>query len=202
MTGKKRDREKQEQDLAESSEIAEASGDQKKEALSVEAEIARLEQSLAEERAIAEKNLEGWRRAEADFSNYRRRSDLEKNEMNHNTTCSVVYNILPVMDDLDRALASIPAEYADLPWVEGVQLIYKKLRSILESMGLEEVCAVGKAFDPNLHEAVAHMEGEEGAVIEELQKGYKIKDKLIRPSRVVVGKGLGNSRENNSSQIA
>ena len=76
-----------------------------------------------------------------------------------------------------------------LPWVDGVKLIYKKFHSILESMGVEEVCALGEPFDPALHEAVAHMQGEEGKVINEVQKGYRLKDKLVRPSQVVVGKG-------------
>ncbi len=189
MTGKKRDKEKQDQDKLGLTDTAEVDADQEGKGKSLETEVAELRQSLAEEKAISQKNLEGWRRAEADFSNYRRRSELEKGEINHSTTCSVVYNILPVVDDFERALASIPAEYARASWVEGVQLIYKKLRSILELMGVEEVCAQGKEFDPSLHEAVAHIEGEEGAVIEELQKGYKLKDRLIRPSRVIVGKG-------------
>jgi molecular chaperone GrpE len=165
---------------------------------SLQEEIQKLQQKLDEEKDNAEKSMDGWRRAEADYSNYRKRTDQEKGEIGRNTTCAVVYDILPVMDDMDRALGAIPPESQGLPWVEGVQLINKKLRSVLESMGVEEICAVGQTFDPNLHEAVAHLEGEEGAVIDEMQKGYKLRDKLIRPSRVVVGKGTGNNQANDN----
>jgi len=147
--------------------------------------------SLAEEKEKAEKYLDNWRRAEADFSNYRKRAEQEKTDLAHNTTCSVVLNILPVVDDFERALASIPPEAAKLPWVEGMSLIYKKLRSAFEALGVEEVCALGQQFEPSLHEAMAHVEGKEGEVMAELQKGYRVKGKLIRPSRVLVGKGEG-----------
>jgi molecular chaperone GrpE len=158
---------------------------------SMEGEIADLQRNVNEEREKAEKNMGSWQRAEADFSNYRRRAEQEKTDIGRNTTCAVIYNVLPVIDDFDRALEAIPEESQNLPWVEGVQLIYKKLRSMLESLGVEEICAVGQPFDPSLHEAVAHLEGEEGTVINETQKGYRLKDKLIRPARVVVGKGNG-----------
>ena len=186
VTGKKTEKHREVADVA---EIAGTLEEQKNKILSLESEIEGLKQSLTEQIEAKEKNLESWRRAEADFSNYRRRTEQEKGEINHSATCSVVYNILPVIDDFERAIASIPEEAASSSWAQGMYLIHKKLRSALESMGVEEVCAIGQVFDPRLHEAVAHLEGDEGAVIKELQKGYKLKDKLIRPSRVVVGKG-------------
>jgi molecular chaperone GrpE len=159
-------------------------------AQSGETELEQLKNELHAEKEKAENYLDQWKRTQADFDNYRRRTDQEKAEISQNTTCLVLDNILPVMDDLDRALSSIPEESADLPWVDGIKLIYKKFHSILQSMGVEEVCALGQPFDPALHEAVAHMEGDEGKVINEVQKGYKMKDKLVRPSQVVVGKGF------------
>lgn len=162
----------------------------KSSAQSEETELEQLKTKLEAEKEKAENYLDQWKRTQADFDNYRRRTEQEKREIGQNTTCLVLGNILPVMDDLDRALASIPEEIADLPWVDGIKLIYKKFHSILESMGVEEVCALGQPFDPALHEAVAHMEGDEGKVINEVQKGYKLKDKLVRPSQVVVGKGF------------
>ena len=158
------------------------------------AEIEELQKSFVEEQEKAEKYLGNWRRAEADFINYRKRVDQEKGEIAHNSTCSVVLSVLPVMDDFERALESIPPESSNLPWVEGIRLIYKKLRGSLESLGLEEVCALGQPFEPSLHEAMAHAEGKEGEVVAELQKGYKLKGKLLRPSRVLVGRG-GNQKE-------
>jgi molecular chaperone GrpE len=155
-------------------------------------EIEQLKNDLEAERGKAENYLDQWKRTQADFDNYRRRTEQEKGDLSQNTTCFVLANILPVMDDLDRALAAVPEESAGLPWIDGIRLIYKKFHSILESMGVEEVCALGEPFDPALHEAVAHMEGDEGKVINEVQKGYKLRDKLVRPSQVVVGKGFDN----------
>lgn len=156
-------------------------------------ELEQLKKSLQEETEKAEKYLDQWQRTQADFDNYRRRTEQEKSELSQNTTCMVLANVLPVMDDLDRALGSIPESSANLPWIDGVKLIYKKFHAILESMGLEELCALGQPFDPALHEAVAHMEGDEGKVINEVQKGYKLRNKLVRPSKVVVGKGTENN---------
>ncbi|OGO18367.1 MAG: nucleotide exchange factor GrpE [Chloroflexi bacterium RBG_16_48_7] len=155
------------------------------------ADIEGLNKSLAEEKEKAEKNLDNWRRAEADFSNYRKRSEQEKADIAHNTTCSVILAMLPVFDDFERALASVPEESAKLPWLEGMNLIYKKIRGTLESLGVEELCALGQPFEPSLHEALAQVDGKEGEVVAELQKGYKIKGKLLRPSKVLVGKGNG-----------
>jgi molecular chaperone GrpE len=155
-----------------------------------EVALEQLKAELQAEKEKAENYLNQWKRTQADFDNYRRRADQEKAEIAQNITCLVLGNILPVMDDLDRALANIPEESAGLPWIDGIKLIYKKFHSILESMGVEEVCALGQPFDPALHEAVAHMEGDEGKVINEVQKGYKLRDKLVRPSQVVVGKGF------------
>ena len=153
-------------------------------------EIEQLKKELEEEKEKAEKYLDQWQRTQADFDNYRKRTEQEKGDVSQNTTCSVLAGILPVMDDLDRALAAVPEDSSKLPWVDGIKLIYKKFHSILESMGVEEVCALGQPFDPALHEAVAHLEGDEGKVINEIQKGYRLKDKLVRPSKVVVGKGF------------
>jgi molecular chaperone GrpE len=158
-----------------------------------ESEIEQMKSELEEEKEKAEKYLDQWKRTQADFDNYRKRTEQEKGDISQNTTCSVLANILPVMDDLDRALSAVPEESTDLPWVDGVRLIYKKFHAILESMGLEELCAAGQPFDPALHEAVAHMEGDEGKVLNEVQKGYKLRDKLVRPSKVVVGKGFNNN---------
>ena len=198
MTPRQKDSHKNRIDSSQSNEREEMMMDAESLIQSLENELANLKIRLTEETEKSEKNFDSWRRAEADFSNYRKRTEQEKNEIYHSATCSVVLVMLPVLDDLERALASVPTESDKLPWVEGVRLICKKLRLSLESLGLEEVCATGQPFDPNLHEAVSQMEGEEGAVMSELQKGYKIKNKLIRPSRVIVGSGLKKDEISNS----
>jgi molecular chaperone GrpE len=107
--------------------------------------------------------------------------------------------LLPVLDDLERALANVPGELTESPWVDGIKHIYRKLQAFLQAQGVSAIEAEGKDFDPNFHEAVMAVEGEEGKVIEEIQKGYKLRDRVIRPTRVAVGKG-SEPPSNNRSQ--
>ena len=148
-----------------------------------------LKQSLADERAKAERYLANWQRAEADLINYQRRTEKEKAELADCTTRCVVQSLLPVVDDMDLAVASVPADMASTGWVNGIQLIQKKLVAFLESQGVVPIEAKEKPFDPRYHEAVMHSDGEEGVVLQELRKGYKLKDSVLRPSMVVVGSG-------------
>jgi molecular chaperone GrpE len=168
----------------------------------VEAEIERtedletLQQALAEEREKAEKYLASWQRCQADFINYKQRVEHEKGEIVEFANGAFICNLLPIISDLERALASVPAELNESNWTEGVKLIYNKFKAILEAQGLTEIKAKGEPFDPHLHEAVMEQEGEEGMVIEETQRGYKFKEKVIRPSLVIVGKGEGKEEQN------
>jgi len=152
-------------------------------------DIEKLKQALAEERAKAEANLAGWQRAQADFINYRRRSEQEKEEMSKFANSLLVFSLLPILDDLERAFASVQPKLDKLGWVDGIRLIEHKLRSTLEAQGLSLIKAIDEPFDPNLHEAVRQDKGKEGIVVEELQRGYKFHDRVIRPSKVVVGNG-------------
>jgi Molecular chaperone GrpE (heat shock protein) len=95
------------------------------------------------------------------------------------------------VDDWERALASLPAstESIEPSWIEGIKMIYDKLKGMLEVQGVTEITAKGEIFDPHLHEAVMRRDGDEGIVIDEIQRGYKLKDRVIRPSLVVVGEG-------------
>jgi len=154
-----------------------------------------LKQALAEEKAKAEVNLAGWQRAQADYINYKRRAEQEKEEIGQFANSILVLNLLPILDDWERALASTPDDQADLSWIEGIRLIERKLRGVLESQGLSPIEAVGQSFDPTLHEAAMQGKGEEGIVVEELQKGYKFRDRVIRPSKVVVGNGEEDKEE-------
>jgi len=154
-----------------------------------EEDLGTLKQSLAEETAKAEGYLANWQRAQADFINYKRRSEQEKGEISQFANASLMLNLLPVLDDLERAFTSIPPHLAQLTWVDGIRLIERKLQATLEVQGLSPIKALGEPFDPNFHEAVMHSKGKEGIVIEELQKGYKLHDRVIRPSMVVVGNG-------------
>ncbi len=167
----------------------------------VEAEVAEIEdietlkQVLAEAQAKAEANLAGWQRAQADFINYKKRSQQEKEEIGKFANSMLMLSLLPILDDLERAFISVPPHLAKLSWVDGIKLIERKLWASLEAQGLSQIKALGKPFDPNLHEAVRQDKGKEGIVIEELQKGYKLDDRVIRPTMVVVGNGEEEEKE-------
>jgi len=152
-------------------------------------DIGVLKQALAEAKAKAEEYLAGWQRAQADFINYKRRTEQEKEEISRFANAILILNLLPILDDLERALTSIPPRLAKLSWVDGIRLIERKLQAGLEAQGLSQIKALGEPFDPNLHEAARLGKGKEGIVIEELQKGYNLRDRVLRPSKVVVGNG-------------
>ncbi|HEY90196.1 MAG TPA: nucleotide exchange factor GrpE, partial [Dehalococcoidia bacterium] len=148
-----------------------------------------LNHALDEEKEKAENYLANWQRAQADFTNYKRRSEQEKEELSRFTKAQVMTGLLSVLDDMERALESIAPQMAESSWVEGIRLIERKLRTSLESQGLSLIQALGETFDPNFHQAAGHSKGEEGIVVLELQKGYMLYDRVLRPSMVIVGNG-------------
>jgi len=152
-------------------------------------DIEALKQALAEAKKKAEANLANWQRAQADFINYKRRSEQEMAEVGKFANTTLMLSLLPILDDLERAFASIPPRLAELDWVDGIRLIERKLRTSLEAQGLCQIKALGEPFDPRFHEAAIYAKGKDGIVIEELQKGYMLHDRVIRPTMVVVGNG-------------
>ena len=152
-------------------------------------DVATLSQSLAEEREKAENYLANWQRAQADFENYKRRSDQERQESARFANSQLMLGLLPALDDLERALESVTPQPASSGWVEGIRLIARKLQAGMETQGVSQIKALGQAFDPNFHEAAGHGQGEEGIVVQELQKGYMLHDRVLRPSMVIVGNG-------------
>ena len=159
-----------------------------------------LKQALKEEKEKAENYLANWQRAQADFTNYKRRSEQEKEELIKFANSALMLNLLSAIDDLERALASIPPDIAELSWGEGIRLIERKLKAGLEAQGLTPIEAMGKPFDPNFHEAVRHARGKDGIVIEEIQKGYQLHDRVIRASKVVVGNGEEEATREDESE--
>lgn len=151
--------------------------------------VASLKKALDDEKAKAEDYLANWQRTQADFVNFKRRTEQERGEVVKLANATLVLNLLPIVDDLERALENVSEKLAGMTWVEGIELIYRKFMAILEASGLSEIKAVGEIFDPNLHEAVLEVEGEEGKVIEAIQKGYKLHDRVLRPTMVKVGRG-------------
>jgi molecular chaperone GrpE len=144
---------------------------------------------LAKAKEEAQKFRDNWHRAEADFQNYKRRTEQERDESRKFANVSVIINLLPVLDDFERAFGSLDSRLAGLSWFDGIYLIYRKLSQLLENSGVTPIQTEGQTFDPRYHEAVAHSEGEDGKVISEVQRGYKLHDRVLRPAMVVVGKG-------------
>ena len=128
-------------------------------------------------------------RTMAEFDNFRKRSEREKSQMFEVGAKSIVEKILPVIDNFERGLASVPEADKGGAFVQGMEQIYKQFMTSLESVGVTPIDAVGKEFDPNFHNAVMHAEDEnfgENIVSEELQKGYMYKESVVRHSMVKV----------------
>ena len=125
---------------------------------------------------------------EADFSNYKRRMEQERGEAHRMANAASIINMLPVLDDLERALASLDISLAGLTWFDGIRLIYRKLLLVLENAGVRQIEAEGQPFDPRFHEAVMPARAPEGKVVAEVQRGYKLHDRVLRPAMVVVGR--------------
>ena len=148
-----------------------------------------LEAELAQARAQANEYLDQWRRTAADFSNYRKRIEREREEVGRLSSALLMGKLLPVLDDLERAMATLPADLQRFTWIEGISLIQRKLELTLESEGLKPIEAVGQPFDPERHEAVLREETTaypDGQVIAELQRGYLLSGRLLRPALVKV----------------
>ncbi len=152
----------------------------------LQARLADLEKQLAEAQTQAAEYKDGWQRALADFQNYKRRVDAEKGEAYRIAVGDIVKRYLPILDDLERALATRPA---DLAWAEGIELIHRKWQTLLEGEGVTRIPAEGQPFDPNIHEAVGQeaVEGvASGTVIEVVRQGYLLGERVLRPAMVRV----------------
>ncbi len=154
------------------------------------------EEPVAEADKVSSANAEAeeWKdkylRLSAEFDNYRKRTLREKMELIESGGEDVIKSMLAVMDDFDRALGAMQSASDVASVREGVELISQKMRDVLKSKGVSEIVAVGEALDTDLHEAVAKFpagDDKKGKVIDVVQKGYKLKDKVIRYAKVVVG---------------
>ena len=132
-----------------------------------------------------------YTRAVADYQNLRRRVEETQREQARMAMAALVMNYLPVLDDLDRALESVKQheEIAEHEWVEGVRMVQRKFRAILEASGIREIAETGVLFDPLIHEAVSHAPGPEGTVVAVVRPGFHMNSQLVRPAMVIVGDG-------------
>ena len=159
-------------------------------------ELTALQQELEEQKAKAAEYLDGWQRARAEFANYKKRIEKEQEDMIKSANGAFITKLLPVMDDFERAFQTLPLDLMGMTWLEGVALIQRKLQILLEQEGVTVIETEGQMFDPTLHQAVTHEENEEheeGQIMGEVQKGYRMGDKVLRPSLVRVAKGISGN---------
>jgi len=150
-------------------------------------EMEALMKRLEEAEAKVAEHLDGWQRAQADFINYKSRVQRDQELMKLAMKGDIIKKFLPVLDDLERALQNRPSDSGS--WMDGIELIHKKLQSILESEGVTRIEAEGQVFDPNFHEAISHEPSEaveSGHVIAIVQNGYRVGERVIRPALVRV----------------
>ena len=151
------------------------------------------EEVLAQAEAQAQEYLDGWQRARAEFANYRRREEQRRKQSEDDIAARVLGRFLPVLDDLERAFASVPPEVRDNPWVEGLAMVAQKMMSGMEKEGVAVMpIELGDAFDPNVHMAVLHLPCDdyaEGQISMVLQRGYTMGDRVLRPAMVQVSSG-------------
>jgi len=154
--------------------------------LAVEAADLRVE--LEQMRELAQERLASAQRAQADYENLKKRNERERSELGQLITAGLLGQLLPLVDDLELALQADPDKDPTV-WMEGLRLIQGKAVSALEGLGLQPIAAVDQTFDPNFHEGVGEVPGEDGVVVTQVQKGYLLNGHVLRPSRVLVGNG-------------
>ncbi|HEX6510550.1 MAG TPA: nucleotide exchange factor GrpE [Chloroflexota bacterium] len=152
-------------------------------------EVDELRRELEKERERTKDLHDRWQRSAADLVNLRRRTEQEREEVERFASMYLVAELLPVLDNFERALATVPGNLAMLTWIQGVALVERHMRAILEQRGLAPIEAQGQPFNPHLHEAVGEREQEgvaPGTVLQEYQKGYTMHGRVIRPTLVEI----------------
>ena len=151
-----------------------------------------LTEQLNQAQAQAAEYLDGWQRARAEFANYKRRTEAERIELSATAGADVLARVLPAIDDFDRAANTLPDDLKDHAWINGVMLIYRKLLNTLDASNVKPIVVQpGDTFDPTIHEAITHEDSDQfssGQIIAELQRGYKMGERVLRPAMVRVAK--------------
>ncbi len=154
-------------------------------------EVTETVRAITEAKEEAATNLAGWQRSMADFENYKKREEAKQREIMDFAKEVTIVKLLPTLDTLEQGLRHAPAG-VDENWLRGIEGTLQKLDKVLEEMGVKKIEAVGKRFDPHFHEAVREVPAEDGVddgmVVEDLQTGFELNGKVIRPSQVVISK--------------
>ncbi len=150
-------------------------------------DVAILQKDCDEARALAAEYLDGWQRSVAEFSNFKKRAERDRELTQQSLTGTIVKRYLEIIDDLERALKTCPSDNEGAAWANGIELIYRKLLIILDSQDVKPMDVLGQPFDPNKHEAIGQMESTvypSGHVAEVIHNGYLIGDRVLRPALV------------------
>jgi len=183
-----------EEEKADSSESNDSSlgSDRSGQSRATSMDIAALESQLSEAQSKADTYLDLAQRTQADFVNYKRRVELERSDYARSARADIILKALGPLDDLDRAVESLPAHLNEADWAQGFALIDRKFHTALASLGVRPIDAVGKPFDPYQEEGVAHepsAEYPEGTVTRVVRPGYTLDGKIIRPAQAVISSG-------------
>jgi molecular chaperone GrpE len=161
------------------------------------ADIQALEQELEKQKEQSKHHLEQWKRTAASLENYRKRVDRERAELIKSGQAALIAQLLPILDDFERAFQTLPFAPNSFTWTEGLALIDHKLQLVLMQQGLKEIDALGKPFDPARHQALLEEETTEyadGHVMAVLQKGYVLHDRVLRPAMVKIARNEAESK--------
>lgn len=150
--------------------------------------VEQLEKDLAEAKQKIEELTDTYKRSVADFQNFRRRVEEDKKTLITFANTNLILEVLPILDNFERAFSHQP-EGVSASWLEGLNQIYAYFKQFLEKQGVQVIKTQGEKYDPNLHEAMLHCAGENGIIAQELEKGYLLNGKVIRPAKVSVGNG-------------
>ncbi len=163
--------------------------------------VEHLSAQLETAKALAAEHLATLQRTAADFANFKRRTAEDRERELGLASELLLRKLLAVADDFDRALDAMPADLKGVGWIEGIVLLDRKLRALLESEGVTPIEAVGRAFDPREHEAIAGVPATgrpDGEVVAEIQRGYRVRDRILRPALVAVASGSAESGDTTS----
>lgn len=177
---------KKEEDNNIEEQVQENAEDAKSQEKNEKVDLEALKAQLKEEKEKSDEYYEHLKRNMAEFDNFKKRITKEKDMMYNTISADIISELLPILDNFDKALN---AETADESYKNGMAMIYNQFNETLQKLGVEEIDALNKVFDPNFHEAVMHVEDEsfgEKEIIEVFRKGYKIGDKIIRHAMVKV----------------
>ncbi|PIP17994.1 MAG: nucleotide exchange factor GrpE [Parcubacteria group bacterium CG_4_10_14_0_8_um_filter_35_7] len=150
-----------------------------------------LKKELEKTKKQAEEYLNGWKRARADYINLKRDTQKEEEEWVQFANSALILGLLPIMDNFKKAFEYLSKEKENSEWVKGIRHIKKQLEDLLKSLGVEGIRTVGEKFNPEFHEAVGEKifkEKKEGIILEEVEGGYKLHGRVLRPAKVIVAK--------------